>query len=570
MAEESSRRKTPRDRLRILFRRRGLFLLGAAVFAVAALLMADTLPLKYTGTTRFQRVTRPDSQQKGSSERAFEVYKLKLIHDIKGRRAVEEAAEELGLLKDLPHNPDGTLTREGVVARQNRIAALQEQITVSFEVKSANLDLVTVSVTSGRPDLARKLPDLLVKSYLRQIQEEIFSAVKMEYDTLSEKVRTLKDSAAEIRNQRIEFEKKHAGAFVDDPDALNMRIRGTESQLEELYRERAMAQLQLRLLKSMPVEGNSPTTMPIQEEWVMNPEIARLEEELRGKEELLRQSIEVEGMKKKHPTVVRLEGEIEYLRKRLEEEPEKVLAREVIERMPGDALGQWEKKVEQTALEAKLDGIESRIRNLHDTQKRLNESWTRFATYHQEYVQLVEQEKQELRELDRYRELLARSEFDLQAETQNRQTRLEAVEWAQEQFKPSSPKLMFVLGGSLAAGLAFGGGLVFLAGMLDRSVTTTEEALEDFKLPVHGVISEIRSRRDRIRRLAKRYVLWPLATILMVGLLGVAAFNIVLRLNFPREYIFWRADPVDFVVEHASGILDRGPKTSITPASQER
>ena len=65
---------------------------------------------------------------------------------------------------------------------------------------------------------------------------------------------------------------------------------------------------------------------------------------------------------------------------------------------------------------------------------------------------------------------------------------------------------------AIVGGLAFGAGLVFLANLLDRSVSTTEEAVHHFDLPVHGVIAEIVTARQQWVRRTKVWTIGPAVT----------------------------------------------------------
>ena len=135
----------------------------------------------------------------------------------------------------------------------------------------------------------------------------------------------------------------------------------------------------------------------------------------------------------------------------------------------------------------------------------------------------------------------------LDAEMKGRRTHLNVLQAAEEQIQPSSPKLFMVLGFAIVGGLAFGGGLVLLASHWNRSVTTTDDAVEYFNVPVLGVTSEIISSRQHTIRRAKRWILIPIATtIVLVGLV-VSGLGVTLWLKHPQKYEEWKAAPISFV-----------------------
>ena len=130
---ESSSTKPLADLWRLVCRRKGLFLLSASVFAVAALHASHLLPLKYTGRAKFERRTDvATSRSRGQESESFETIKLTLHHELAGRAAVDHVAEELGLVQGnaFPREKNGQLTHEGQMAKQELVESLKQRIEV--------------------------------------------------------------------------------------------------------------------------------------------------------------------------------------------------------------------------------------------------------------------------------------------------------------------------------------------------------------------------------------------------------------------------------------------------------
>ena len=127
----------------------------------------------------------------------------------------------------------------------------------------------------------------------------------------------------------------------------------------------------------------------------------------------------------------------------------------------------------------------------------------------------------------------------MEAEIDRRKQQKEEVWAAREQYRPSSPTLRTVLGGAIFGGLAFGGGLVFLFNFLDRSITTTEDAMRHFDLPVYGVIGRIVSRRERLTSRIRRWIVIPIVAIIALGCLSLCMWSVVLWLQYPDKYKQW-------------------------------
>ena len=167
---------TPRDALRVVFRRWPLFLVGASVFAVAAICWAHYWPLSYTGTAIFERRLDPAGSHLKSE--SFEGMKRTLIHRLAGREAVGQVIEELGLTQGLPHGPDGQLTPAGNMTKQQLVAEFRGKLQARFQVESTNIDLVSVEFTHEDAKLASEVPNALVSKYMEWVHKNIHARLE--------------------------------------------------------------------------------------------------------------------------------------------------------------------------------------------------------------------------------------------------------------------------------------------------------------------------------------------------------------------------------------------------------
>ena len=135
MAEPA--KKTPRDIMRVVFRRNRLFLLGASMFAFASMCGAHYIPLKYTGETKFSRRSDAAAKMSGASgqgSESFDTIKLMSLGDhLLGREATESVVRTLGLDRGLPHNTQGELTREGEEAKQGIVEQFQKRAKLTWK-----------------------------------------------------------------------------------------------------------------------------------------------------------------------------------------------------------------------------------------------------------------------------------------------------------------------------------------------------------------------------------------------------------------------------------------------------
>jgi hypothetical protein len=623
MAEETQK-KTPRDLLRAVFRHRTLFLASAALFAFATLVGACWWPLKYTATAKFERRSDPASEDlvRGKSE-SFDALKMVLQQEIAGTNAVEAVAEELekkGLLPSLPRGQDGKLTPEGRMVRQELVRSLMDDLKVVFEVRSQEVDLVSVSFTDPDPRLAQELPNVLITSYIMRTGERIITNLTASRDFLQTKVDEANTRFTELTRKRIDFETKYAGMLPDNPGALQQEIRRIETDMDTVRRQQGLAKQKLDQIKIIlgraaapegegaagPSKDNpeakpggqgaatasgekpatasatataggekpaTPSAMAIEQEYRdAAQDLTRFQDQQQQYQRSLDESRTLMHMTEKHPKVVALRKQIDdldkrivVLRGRLPELEKRVRESRVVALaapvpgVPGEPVLDPGRQRDQEMLQANLMIQEAAARSdyqmatnelerLQARQADLQRTMANYGPVRQEYLGMIKDVGDQQAEVDRWQKRCTEVFMALAAEAAKRRTHLSQVELAQEQFKPSSPKLLYVLALAIVGGLAFGGGLVFLTNALDRSITTTEDAADHFGLPVLGTIGEIMTAPQQVRRKMIRWGLGPVAAAVVALAIGAAALNIGLWLTSREQYTQWRASPVQFVV----------------------
>jgi len=587
-----SRKKTPRDVLRVVFRHVRLLMLAAALFAILALMGATYLPEKYTGVAKFERRVDPAAEElrAGRSE-SFASRKLTLKHDLAGRAAVERAAVKLHLLEGLPRTPEFELTAEGVRAKEALLRQLQDALEVKWEVTSDQVDLIAVSFTHSDPELAREFPNVIVQNYTKWVSEQSVKILEESKEYLGKQVEDAQRRYDQANEERIDFEKKWAGMMPERPGALDQKIQQLESDIAVLRRQDAVATAELARLEKLQEQieaarretaqraekpnepsgeasdaatdgttaapsaqtpGDMTETEPDPSEasqvvWGSNPRYHEVEKELREARELLETMQIVHKMTDEHPDVQKQRRRIAQLEQRLAQTPERIRTEMVYERGRGRPLGDLDLSVAIAAAQSQQDMARKELERLNARLTRCEELSLDFAKVRKEYEQKVQRAKVLGQDLERVRTRYTNLEMTLAAEMAGRRTQQESVLAAQPQVRPSSPSLTMILGFALVGGLAFGGGLVFLVNSLDRSITTSDDAAKEFDLPVQGVIGEIITPRQRAGRWLRRWVAWPIVAGAVLLTVAVCAFNVVLWLHYPYKHARWRQDPIGFV-----------------------
>ena len=380
---------------------------------------------QYTGETKFGR--RIDAAATGQSNGAesFEALRLTLQHDLAGRHAVRQVAEELKLLEGLPHDEEGGLTREGQMARNAIVRDLMARITITWEVQSRNIDLVAVRVTHPNAKLAKLIPDALVTNYINRVSERTVMRLANSRDFLKEQVRWCRQRVNDAAMMKAKFETAHADAMPSNPGALNERINKITSEIEALRIREETAKLTLSRLNEL-----RPTSQPTSRPTSRPARRPTLQPETR-------------------PTG----------------EPNLVLKQVIMG--PNPELGRLKDQLRR--LKQEVESVTREIRRLRKRLEPLLALMKNFARIRQDYTTLVETLKKERQELDSWEKRYTAVQMDLQAEVAKRRTHLHVVQAAEEPEHPDTlPLVAFMATVAVAIGAIGGIILALLARLLNR------------------------------------------------------------------------------------------------------
>ncbi len=246
--------------LTVILRHRWLFLFAASLFAIVVMLGSHRIPLKYSATAMFEH--RSDSATEGISRNkseSFSSIKPTLRHELAGARAVQQVVEDLGLTRALPHGADGQLTDAGRMRAQKLVRDLMKSIKVKWEVRSDQVDLVSVNVTHRDPWLAEHIPNALVKNYINWVSEQIVERLTASRDFLVKQVNDSQARVGEITRKKIEFETRHAGMLPDSPDELARCVQEVKSDIDSVRRQQIIARRKAAHVRALMESAVVPT-----------------------------------------------------------------------------------------------------------------------------------------------------------------------------------------------------------------------------------------------------------------------------------------------------------------------
>jgi uncharacterized protein involved in exopolysaccharide biosynthesis len=540
---EDEKKSSPHDVLRLIFRRRYLFLVGGSVATIAIMLGSHYVPLKYTGKAIFEVGVESTAQQVAQSSNDLATMQERLQHDVVGLGAMEEAADELGITRRLPRDAQGRLTDDGRARQQRMLEGMAKGVEITIEARSNQEDLVSVKFTSDDKKLAQQLPNALVADYINRTFERIRGDLKDQCEFLRTKVAGYDQVAQEAQAKQTEFEMRNSGFLPESPGMLQEKILRTRSDVDALRQRQAATGATIAKFRAMGQGG--PTTNPSSpQQTVMqpNPELASLKIELQKLKDQRADCISVKDMTPSHPQVVALDERIAQLQKQIAETPAESVKETVYGAAgPVDVTGALAMLLEESKRDAEL------LAHNESDLARLEGLWAKFGPVRQEWLALAKERDDRAAEAKHWRERLENAQALMVASVNNRLTHLKAIQPAREQTFPSFPTSQAVLGLAIAAGVAIGVLLVFLSKVLNRTISTSEEITSYFHLPVCGVICEITTSRQRLMRKLRRYTLGPIVAIMLASMLFLSGMSVTLRIQDPTRYWQLRTAPLAFL-----------------------
>ena len=598
--------KSARDILRVLFRRRWLFLLSAALFMVAAFAMSLKIPKQYTASTRF--VLQSDLAVEGlptAKAASFAALEQRVDQMIESPAAVEAAIEKVEsnpdfksesngftVLEGLPRI-EGELTAEGQARKQAIVRAIAQDVKFVKERRSRGVEqlVARVQFTSENPAFAYRLPNALVRNYQEKIHDYYLKKLNDSMKTVREQFVSLEEELKTKREEKVRFDKEHAGKFINNMALLNQNKTRLESVIDEMGRDIDKAKIRKdklqtkkndlnKMLNDVMGEGAggdaSPEGRPLLQEVVgPNPEYREIVREIEKARQGLDTLQTLQGKKESHPDVILQKKNIEMLEKKLAETPEEIVLEKIYGHAGmGGSGGAKDLLIELSSTTADLETVTAEIAAMQNELERLKKQAEKYTEMESDYALLTTKEQQ-LRETlhniereyqDKRRQYATlKQHYDLQVK--NQRTNFE-IEMAERPYRPSYPTLSMILLLAVGGGVAFGTAMVLGVNMMERTVTTTEEAVNMFDFPIHGVIAEIVTPRQRAVRKLKRWAVAPVVTFVVGLSIAWFAWGAYLRLEDTRGFEYWLTDQATLIsrniVQPARSVLG-GPPVSPTP-----
>ena len=530
----------------ILRRNRWLFVFPLLSGLLATLLVSLALPRRYQLSAIFERrddvvITKLVSE---NSPYSFSTLRQALTINLIGYNAVSEAAEELGLTRDLPRDERGELTSEGRARKQIMVTNLTRQLEVGLLEKSNFLDLIEVRYKGDDPDLGVRLVTQLKDNYIRNTRGWIADILQKARSFFHQEVTRRSEKAALMEAELLEMSLKHPGVDPSDPDLLNQRLIRETTALEDLDRRRAELESNLatreeylRELEQNPGQPSATRPAALWPAALPNPQYQRIQEDIQAVRAQIADARTLKKMTDMHPHMVALHAKLRSLEAQLQAQPETIgPAGPVSDAAPSDSRDAERRrlKMELKTLRETLAQVDREIPRRQAEKARLEEEKGRLFERRQTFV-MKQQELQAIKgDLGAWNRHLDTISRVLAAEAEDRGIRFSTVEEARRPRKPASPTLGGVLLLSGGMGLALAVAAVFLREVFDQSFRSAARVRQALDIPVLESIGEIRTPATS-GRLCARGWLPTLACLEALASVG-AGVLVYLSLEQPAAY----------------------------------
>ncbi|MAE61163.1 MAG: hypothetical protein CMJ49_07385 [Planctomycetaceae bacterium] len=525
--------ETLRDLKRVISRYRWRFIMPCFGVMLLTLLAGLLLPRKYEASAIFERrndLVMSEIAGRGAPE-SFAMLKRSLVEELSGTPAVDQVIGDLQLVSDgRLHHEDERIRRTAEMQRQDLLYRIHRNTRVHYDMSTPQVDRIRVVFTDTDANRARVVANQLVASYIDRARRQVDQMLGEAADFFDSQVEDYRDRIDVLENQKLEFEIEHAGMLPEDPSDMQVRLTEAESHLHQLQQRHQTVKKQIERLTGQigQPDGDGATTIVKGK----NPDLVRLEQQLRRYLDELDQAVTIRKMTDQHPIVVSLHRKIDVLNQAIAETPGEVITERVFAQDPKNThmkLALIEALAERDALAGEISTTRRAVQNYSSQAGR-------FLPVRTEYRKIERQIESAERQLTFWEDNLRQVTMALTAELGQRGISMDFIKPSARIQRPSSPDLMQVLFATAVLGIASGVGCVLLADRTDQTFHTVDDTADALDVPVLGAVAEIISgRQSRVRWMTRKVVFPAAITVMFVVLIGAAYVN---YLSLRRPYVF--------------------------------
>ena len=478
----------PKSILDLIIKRRWIVMIPFSLAMIVGIYLSITLPRIYEASTLIliqpQRISDRYVKAIVSSDTSERISTLS--QQVLSRSNLEKLIGEFKLFQGVENSK---------MYIEDILRNLRQRITIDVSRDRRGDDAFTISFQGKDPVTVMNVTNALASYFIDENLRLRESQAVGTSDFLEAELQTMKSRLETVETQLKDYRESYMGEL---PEQLDSNLRILDRLQDHLgEREQSLAEAKIRLvaLQNNAVQPrNQPTTVIISPE--AQPEPNNLEEMRAQLESLLSRYT------KRHPDVVRLESRIVEAEKQAEQ-----IAQLRIKNSDSDNQDQPqtpalspEFRVQKNEIMQEMQRLELEIK---DTKRQIN--------IYKQRVENTPKREQELLSLKRDyqnikesydslldRKLEAEIAVNMERKQKGEQFRiLDEAKLPQKPVKPDMRKLFLII---VAAGLAVGGGIIFLLEYFDNTLKRPDDIESDLKLDVLCMVPEIYTQRKKIWR----------------------------------------------------------------------
>jgi polysaccharide chain length determinant protein (PEP-CTERM system associated) len=469
-----------------------------AVFGcgILGLLAAMVLPKRYTSQTMVL-VDQPNARTEFVKPVDTEGLNRRLAsmqEQILSRTRLEAIIEKLGLYaKDRGRVPIQELVEK---LRTAVIVRPMESMPGTQNPQNHGLPGFHVNVTFDSPQIAQQICTEITSMFLNQNARERERQAASTTSFLSGQLREAKAKLDEQDAKLAQFKRQHLGSLPEEEQVNLNLLTAMNSQLQSNLQALSRAQQDKALNEALlsQQEANSEITAEQQ--------LSLLQVQLTA----LRARYTPE-----HPDVVKLQNQIEDLKKRMADVPK------TNEPEHGDARPSAGASPQVQQLLVKLRQDELNLADLtkrqNQVQEQIRELQGRLQASPVVAEQFREMTSNHQAALDFYNDLLKRQEQSAMAtdlEHQQDSEQFRVLDPPSLANKPSFPKRSYFAGGGLGAGVVLALGIMYLIALTDKSMHTERDVEISLNLPVLTIVPSLELDGRALASPGRKQADWPL------------------------------------------------------------
>ena len=497
----------PKYIIDLVIKRRWIVLIPFVLAMTAGITLAIILPKIYEASTLIliqpQRVPENYVQSIVSTDPSERINTLS--QQVLSRTNLEKLIQEFSLFQDAEQNN---------MYMEDKLRDLRERISIDVSRDRRGNDAFTISYQDENPEKTMNVTNALASYFIDENLRLREAQAVGTSDFLDNELQNMKSRLEDVESRLKQYREKYMGELPEQLDS-NLRILDRlQERLSESQQSLSEAKIRLASIQNEATASRAQsTTVIIGQQTREDP--TDLEQMKIQLENLLSRYTE------RHPDVIRLKARIDEMERqnRSESQTTPVGGNDGI-------VDQNQRVAMSPEYRVQYNEVFQEIRRL---EMDIEETRLQILTY-QKRVENTPKREQELLSLRRdyqniqatYDSLLERkleAEIAVNMERKQKGEQFRIVDPAKLPEKPIKPnmKKLFIL--VVGAGLAIGGGIIFLIEYLDNSFKRPEDIEEDLELPVLCSVPLLISRKARIIRRFEH------ATCVIVSCISIALFG---------------------------------------------